>query len=482
MQFIILILLLILVLRQSHGHDSASISLHDPTWLSLRAQLEGRLDTVNSFGLSFLYSKGRAGSGGGAGDIHDPATGKLIPRKCGVHTSPSAKSSVYLHITEYVYGNSGNQYIEFIHGLWLADRFNATLVVPTYMTPMLKVFDLTGIRSQFCFILEHEYLDLSSMKEKAGVSGSITNLELESEESFFFTKIFQGSNYKNRFPKYEKLPVLSNALVQEMSLHFLRVTSLLWGKLHRHIVMEALHLLHKRIKSSTLQYVAVHKRSMEGGCTKLLNGIIGKSDLDAKEFPLNSPEWEEAGVRHPICEYSANFVWNIINLHLKRINDDTRKIEDIPIFLAWDGRGSLDDYHEKHIHVVLASDYNTTYASKNLRQKSSLETSNLSMTLKMLDMLMAVNSELFILNPRSTLSWQIYMVRSILGLPSVPSMPNKDMYCFASDTYISNANVQKEAMKKEQAKDIAAYDGLWVSWESVKIAAANHHKEMHKAN
>ena len=73
----------------------------------------------------------------------------------------------------------------------------------------------------------------------------------------------------------------------------------------------------------------------------------------------------------------------------------------------------------------------------------------------------------------------------MLGLPSVPSVPTKDVYCLESDAYANNKRNQKQSMEKQGITDNIDYDGLWVSWESVKIAANKQqksHKERHGHN
>jgi hypothetical protein len=39
------------------------------------------------------------------------------------------------------------------------------------------------------------------------------------------------------------------------------------------------------------------------------------------------------------------------------------------------------------------------------------------------DLLVAMHSDLFIMNPKSTFSWQVYIVRVALALESVPRLP-----------------------------------------------------------
>ena len=74
-----------------------------------------------------------------------------------------------------------------------------------------------------------------------------------------------------------------------------------------------------------------------------------------------------------------------------------------------------------------------------------------------LDALLGMHGELFILNPRSTFSWQIFVVREILGLHSVPLLTNNDYLVMQHSEY-----------KREKRT------GLVVSWlqiaESARLA------------
>ena len=60
-------------------------------------------------------------------------------------------------ITEFAWGNAGNQLISFTHGLYMAQLSDATLIVPHYMSSILHPFNLTLIRSLYCFKEEWDY-------------------------------------------------------------------------------------------------------------------------------------------------------------------------------------------------------------------------------------------------------------------------------------------------------------------------------------
>ena len=47
-----------------------------------------------------------------------------------------------------------------------------------------------------------------------------------------------------------------------------------------------------------------------------------------------------------------------------------------------------------------------------------------SVSPKFLNLFLAIHGDFFVLNPQSTFSWQVYVVRCILGLESVPVLKN----------------------------------------------------------
>lgn len=75
-------------------------------------------------------------------------------------------------ITEYAWGNAGNQLISLTHGLWVAEQAGATLVVPHYMSAILFPFHLRVLREAFCFKEEWEYDDAAtaSLARQHGLS------------------------------------------------------------------------------------------------------------------------------------------------------------------------------------------------------------------------------------------------------------------------------------------------------------------------
>ena len=105
--------------------------------------------------------------------------------------------------------------------------------------------------------------------------------------------------------------------------------------------------------------------------------------------------------------------------------------EKSKLFVAYDGSGGCDDY--KAAGAVFSSVLNGHPEIQ------------VDFDSKFLDMFLGIHSDLFILNPHSSVSWQIFLVRVILSLPSIPKIKNSDFYL---QTRSGTRN-------------------LWVSWSSV---------------
>jgi hypothetical protein len=313
----------------------------------------------------------------------------------------------FIVITEYPFGRTGNHIISFTHGVWLADRLNATLVVPKYMHDIFSPFNTSLVSSLYCFTLVDP------------PKGSHIH-EVTSEEMFFGFKAFN-------LPFKSSLPPINNQTIAEISLHFLQVYASLWCCPQRKLLLATESLI-SNFLDSNFQYSAVHIRSLEGGCSKVLSWVTKPADFSPGELPMHRSEWTgNLNRAHPLCDMPYEFVHEIITMH----NRNHSKL-----FVAFDGRGNVDLYRANH--AVFSS------VLESIGVKSDVD-------MKFVDMLTAIHSDLFVMNPRSTFSWQIFLVRSILSLTSLPILRNNDVF------------VQK--MPEEFVA--ANRDYLWVNWLSV---------------
>lgn len=163
---------------------------------------------------------------------------------------------------------------------------------------------------------------------------------------------------------------------------------------------------------------------MEGGCNKLMFSVSKVSDFSIHELPMYRSDWNSKS--HPLCDMSLEFIIDTQNMH----NRNGSKI-----FIAFDGRGDVSAYKK---YGVVFSDV--------IKENSK----HTSIEMKFVDMFIAIHGDFFILNPRSTFSWEIYLIRICLGLESVPIVRNNDVY-----------------FKKIPDDLIASNRPLWASWSSV---------------
>jgi hypothetical protein len=322
----------------------------------------------------------------------------------------------FLMITEYQFGNSGNNLIEFTHMLWLAKNLNRTLIIPNWMKPILKPFDTTLLESMFCYI--------HSVDSNYGVNKDV--VKVTSEDSFFMFKLFDDPQINSTIPKF------SNELLKELSRHFIQVYTALWSSPVPSLLGAGSWILSNHLNNSFSSYVAAHKRSMEGGCGKILGYVSQISDYSPKELPMDHILWS-GNLRqyHPLCVMPAGFVLATMAMH----NRTNQKI-----FLAFDGNGDISDYIK--LNTVFSSQIDKSHHHKHTEKK-------------FLDMLLAIHSEFFIMNPRSTYSWEIFVVRECMRLESVPKVRGHDFYM---QKYPEDYNYYKRTIR------------YWVSWTSIMEA------------
>lgn len=161
----------------------------------------------------------------------------------------------YVYISEYQFGQTGNNVIEFTHALWISKQLNATLVLPLWMHSIFHPFNTTILKSQFCFTLDQKIPKTSE------------SYEITSEESFFLFKLFKDKRYKTL------LPILNNNILDDISLHFLKVYSGLWCCPDKRIKFATDKIINHYLQSN-INYTAVHKRKLDGGCSQILGNSL----------------------------------------------------------------------------------------------------------------------------------------------------------------------------------------------------------------
>ena len=213
-----------------------------------------------------------------------------------------------------------------------------------------------------------------------------------------------------------------------MGVYYLKVYAAFWSRHSESIVEGSVKIIREKLDSS-LRYTAVHKRNIEGDCNRALIVAITKALYDPSELPMSSPLWSgDLEKMHPLCQMPLSFVQETQNMHSRNGSK---------IFVAWDGQGSVDDYLAVEGKIAAFSKSENTpsndkYSNANVTKwleegdwGHPLQTRSL---FKHIDMFLAIHADFFVLNPRSTYSWMIFVVRVALGLESVPVLRHQDVY------------------------------------------------------
>lgn len=296
--------------------------------------------------------------------------------------------STFVFISEYAFGNSGNHIISLSHGLWIAKKLNATLIIPNWIDASLRHFDLSVLARGHCFT------------EDSTIPKDKKLHEITSEESFFVFKLFRDK----KLPFIPLLPPLNSETVLDISKSFLRVYAALWSSPSPSIIAASEWIIANHLQSK-FDFTSIHKRNLDGGCGKIMSENTKPGDFSEKEVPLDSPEWQgDLRQHHPLCEMSLDFVKSTMALNGR---------EGRNMFVAHDGQGDVSSYKLHRAVFSNVADQHPEYGK---------------MPMKFVDMFVAMQADLFIQNPRSTFSLQIFIVRVCLGLTSVPKMTTNDIY------------------------------------------------------
>lgn len=313
-------------------------------------------------------------------------------------------SDIFLNPGTSSYGNTGNNIIELTHGLWVARQLNATFIMPKWIKNVMSPFNMDALSKYHCII------DDSIKLPEDAVVHSFNSMVL-----FHVYNIFDDEKYK------EVLPPINEQTIKDISLFFLKTYALLWSNFDPKFITISEQFIGTYLNDN-LGFTAVHKRSHEGMCSQKMTASTNISEFSAEEIPLNSTFWSHNSAKsHPLCDMPVDFV-----LSTQKLNHR----EGRNIFVAHDGQDSINDLL-KHGAVSLGQTLNDKVPF---------------VSLKYIDMFIAMNSDFFILNPLSTFSWQIYLIRLSLALESVPVIRQK-IFCL-------------NCYKHNQIKP------WWVSWTS----------------
>lgn len=146
-------------------------------------------------------------------------------------------------------GRTGNNFIQFSHGLWFADATNRTYIMPKDSDALLMPFDQTLFREMFCVV------------DSAPSEDSSDTVRLNTGDVYVGSEVWKKSEYLHFS---SELPLFTQQmLLESLTEHTLIVNGALWGELRPTFVHTVISIIEGLFKSS-LDYVAAHKRSFEG--------------------------------------------------------------------------------------------------------------------------------------------------------------------------------------------------------------------------
>lgn len=365
------------------------------------------------------------------------------------------------------FGNIGNNMIELASGLWLSKLTNSTFIFPAWIEQLDEFFELSFLQQNFC--IERSLKNVPRRK--------VNFYETSAEDYFFAYRILEKGVFAN-----VKMPLWSRQTVVDLSKTLISVYAGIWSHVRVNIMDAAIYLMKKQLGNNFL-YTTVHKRNLDGECNGILNEVLSKSYLESKGIAIDTSDVMKEGA-HPLCEMRLSFVDKLISQTAQNINSKSsfsssenenhhyhghnhvhshnrshgrdfgfgtttwnHSFQTHPIFLSYDGDGNIDDYISQK--AILSSDLPSKYINS-VGKKA----------LRYVDMLIAMHGDLFVLNPRSTFSFQVFVIRSILGLDSLPIFEDRDVYC---KTYSL-----QELRQCQFKEDYPHSQSFWISWLSVE--------------
>jgi len=135
-------------------------------------------------------------------------------------------------------------------------------------------------------------------------------------------------------------------------------------------------------------------------------------EFNNAELPMNSSAWKEATYRHPLCGegMTLSFVEDVLKMH----NRGNRKL-----FILFDGQSEVKDFIGSNA-TILSIDSTKLF--------TPVYSVGFGRDTMLIEMYIAMHGDFFIMNPRSTLSLQVFVVRAALRKASVPALRDHDIY------------------------------------------------------
>jgi len=302
-------------------------------------------------------------------------------------TSSVCSNSQYLSIDER-YGRSGNNLIQFTRALWLSQQLNRTFILPDWLVAELKPFNLSAFPPMFC---------ISS--GTASTSNIRNTLLLRGEDVYFGHTLFIDP--QARYGSLSSLlPVLSETTMLGLARHAHLVSALLWKGTNRHLHRAVSDIFQHELMNRP-DFMAIHLRSFEGQCHKLLQAATSSEHFLPEEHYL----------REALCSMSHSAIARLI----KATNLTSTSL----VYIA-------TDIHPRRLRHMLPPLSSGTYVFSDaayesmIRRLTARGNDDFTATAaelrapgyrKFVDMLLCIRSGVFVMNPASTFSWEIFVAR-----------------------------------------------------------------------
>ena len=323
------------------------------------------------------------------------------------------------------YGQSGNILISLTHALWIGRKINATVIIPVWMEPLFIPFDTTFFRSIYCI----------SYDRRIPPNAKVTNLH--SSESFYGFGLLRLLPERLTYPFTSDWQQSYNSpLILELSRHFIQVYTALWSNPVEEI-FELITAVIKAFFGSSFGYTGVHIRNFEGICHDRFRMM--NDDPTFRDLPFNLTEWlaSPGKPQHPLCSITPSFLMKSFALHHRHYPNLSNT------FIACDGQTDIESFRQVggiNLGTIQEIVQNLTEGIPLNQTVLAYYSPQLNLTplyqlpyhfrhlSKYLDMILLMHANFCVLNPISTVSLQVYLIRMGLGLESIPFIRNNDIF------------------------------------------------------
>lgn len=319
----------------------------------------------------------------------------------------------YVRFDAQTYGRYGNALIELKNGIFFAEITNRTYILHKNQIKDLGPFRLDYLKQKFCVISKGDY--------NQNHTGAYIET-IHARDAYFGYGVWNDPVYSDF-----KLPHFDKSIFSLLESYSMEIFACLWSSVREEEIDATAIAMAEYLNNNTL-YIAIHKRSYEGDC----NNIMGNDASISLErpFPGNYSVLSDYStyvksnpkttIKYPLCDMHGDFIERVCT-EMFSTSSSSSSSKGCPFvaLYAWDGEGEFnpnDMYHPSILSINVSS--------KAFKEIEELEGDWISGILEakgfVVDMLLAMNSELFILSPHSSFSWNIVEMRDIMHKQSYP--------------------------------------------------------------